>query len=221
MLLAARRLIYVAIACAVVVALIALLVYGSSRISHYDAVVTSHLLAAPGSGAESIGQHAADGGNFGPTALVLLVVIFLGAVWGRPWHLLAAGGLVLFANASTQIMKLVLAHPRLQGALGVSYPIEITYPSGHTTAALSAGFALWLVSPPRWRGWALLFALAFGSAVGLGVIIAGWHFISDVIGAVFVVGFWLALVLAALVVARLETPADWLPQPPSAAEPER
>ena len=115
------------------------------------------------------------------------------------------------ANATTQILKLVLAHPRLQGALGVTYPIEIGYPSGHTTGALSIGFAAWLTAPPQWRGWALAFGLFYSAAVGLGVVVAGWHLISDVIGAILVVSFWAALALAALVSARMEEPADWLP----------
>ena len=41
-------------------------------------------------------------------------------------------------------------------------------------------------------------------------IIAGWHFISDVIGAILVVGSWAALALAALVMGGKETPEDWL-----------
>lgn len=117
------------------------------------------------------------------------------------------------ANATTQILKLTLAHPRLQGALGVDYPIEIHYPSGHTTAAVSAGFALWLIAPPKWRGWAALFAAKiYGGAVGLGVIIDHWRLGRDVIGAVLVVGFWASLALAAMVTAKMEEPADWLPR---------
>ena len=51
----------------------------------------------------------------------------------------------------------------------------------------------------RWRRWAALFAAVYAAVVALGVIIAGWHFISDVIGAILVVGSWAALALAALV----------------------
>ena len=50
-----------------------------------------------------------------------------------------------------------------------------------------------------------------GVWLGLGVVVAGWHLISDVIGAILVVSFWAALALAALVSARMEEPADWLP----------
>lgn len=199
-------------------ALLALFFYGSARFNHYDSTLTAHLLAASGSTRESISEVAADGGNAGPLALGLVLITALGIIWGRPWHLLTAIAVFAAANVTTQLLKLVLAHPRLQGALGVSYPIQIGYPSGHTTGAVSLGFALWLTAPPRWRGWAAFFGLAYGAAVGIGVIVAGWHFISDVIGAVMVVGFWAALALAALVMAHLESPGDWLPaESPGAA----
>ena len=206
-----KRLITIAVACAVGVALLALLFYGSTRFSNLDVRSTSHLLAASGSTRETIARFTSDGGNSGPLAACLVVIAILGAVWNRPWHLLAAFGVFALANATTQILKLVLAHPRLQGALGVTYPIEIGYPSGHTTGALSIGSAAWRAAPPQWRGWALAFGLFYSAAVGLGVVVAGWHLISDVIGAILVVSFWAALALAALVSARMEEPADWLP----------
>ncbi len=210
--LAVQRLIFIAFACAAGVALLGLLFYQSARFNHYDTTLTAHLLAPAGSLREEIAEFAADGGNSGPLALGLLATVVLGIAWRRPWQLGAGIAVFLFANFSTQMLKLVLSHPRLQGALGAGYPIEIGYPSGHTTGALSLGFALWLTAPPGWRGWAGLAGLAYGAAVGLGVIIAGWHFISDVIGAVLVVGFWAALALAALSAAGKETPADWAPK---------
>ncbi len=106
--------------------------------------------------------------------------------------------MVLAANVTTQVMKAILAHPRLQGALGATQHIDVGYPSGHTTAAFSAGFALWLVSPPRYRAMAAGAGLAYGLVVAAGVVVAGWHYVSDVIGAVLVVGFWGLLALAAL-----------------------
>lgn len=209
--LAARRLIFIAFLCAAGVALLGLLFYESDRFGHYDAVLTSHLLAPPDSTREAIGEAGAAGGGFMPLAFGLIVLTVLGVWWRRPWHLLAGFGVFLLANVTTQLLKLILSHPRLQGALGVSYPTQISYPSGHTTGAVALGFALWLTAPPRWRGWAALLGLAYGAAVGLGVVVAGWHFISDVAGAIMVVGFWSALALAALVTAGRESPADWKP----------
>lgn len=210
--LAVQRLIFIAFACAAGVALLGLLFYESAKFSHYDTTLTAHLLAPSGSVRETVAEFASDGGNSGPLAFGLLVVVGLGLFWRRPWQLLAGVAVFVFANVSTQLLKLVLSHPRLQGALGASYPIEISYPSGHTTGAVSIGFAIWVTAPPRWRGWAALFGLAYGAAVGLGVVLAGWHFVSDVIGAILVVGFWAALALAALVAGGKEGPAKWFPR---------
>jgi membrane-associated phospholipid phosphatase len=208
--LSVQRLILAAFACAAGVGLLGLLFYQSARFNHYDSTLTAHLLAPSDSALESIAGFASDGGNGGPLAFGLLVTVVLGVLWRRPWHLLAGVAVFLLANVTTQLMKLVLAHPRLQGALGATHPVDIGYPSGHTTAAFSLGFALWVTTPPRWRTWSAAFALVYGAAVGLGVVVAGWHYVSDVIGAVLVVGFWAALALAALVSARLESSADWV-----------
>jgi membrane-associated phospholipid phosphatase len=210
--LSVQRLIFIAVACAAGVALLGLLFYESAKFNHYDSTLTAHLLAPSDSFRERLAELTSDGGNSGPLALGLLLVIGLGLSWGRPWQLLAGVSVFLLANATTQLMKALLAHPRLQGALGASYPIQIGYPSGHTTGAMSLGFALWVSAPSKWRGWAALIGLAYGAAVGLGVVIAGWHFISDVLGAILVVGFWAALALAALVMGGKETPANWIPE---------
>ena len=208
--LAVRRLIFIAFACAAGVALLALLFYGSDRFNHYDSTITAHLLAPADSGRESLAEAGARSANLGPLLLILAVVTVVGLVSRRPWQLLVALGVFAGANLTTQIMKVALAHPRLQGALGASYPIQIAYPSGHATAAVSSWFAIWLVAPPRWRGFAALAGGLYALLVGASVVIAGWHFISDVIGAILVVGFWAALGLAALVLGRRETPADWV-----------
>ena len=201
---AINRLLVAAVLCAGGVALLALLFYGSTRIASFDARVTSHFLAMEGTTPDRMADIAAKLADPAPLALIVFGLIALGIGWNRPWHLLAAGAVMFAANVTTQVLKMLMAHPRLQGALGVSYPIEIHYPSGHTTAALAAGFGLWLIVPPRWRLLAGVAAAAYGLAVAAGVVIAGWHFISDVIGASMVVGFWACLALAALILAGKE-----------------
>lgn len=193
-----RRLLIGAVVCAVGVGLLALLFYGSDRFNDLDHRLTARLLAPEDSLRETVFHAAADLAEPVPLVFALGAVTVLGALWRRPWHLLAAGGVVLAANVTTQVMKAVLAHPRLQGAFGATSHIEVGYPSGHTTAAFSAGFALWLVSPPRYRAVAAGAGVAYGLIVAAGVVVAGWHYVSDVIGAVLVVGFWGLLALAAL-----------------------
>ena len=202
-----RNLLVFALLCAVGVAGLGVLFYLSDRFNDLDTRATARLLADSGSGAESLADAASDAAN-GPALLVLMVVIAgLGLYWRRPAWLVAGVAVFVAANLTTQLMKLVLSHPRVQGELGASYPILIGYPSGHTTAAFSLGFGLWVVAPPGRRTVAGLIGLAYGTLVGAGVVVAGWHFISDVIGAVLVVGFWAALAMAALVSARREPPA--------------
>lgn len=191
-----RRFLLLAALCAGGVALLALLFYGSDGFNSLDHRLTGRLVAPSGSLRESLFHGLADLAEPWPLAVALLAVATVAAVCGRYRELALAGVVVLAANLSTQIMKAALAHPRLQSAFGASAPVAVGYPSGHTTAAVAAGFALWLVSPPRHRRLAAGVGLAYGLAVGAGVIVAGWHFVSDVAGAVLVVGFWGCLALA-------------------------
>lgn len=191
-----RRYLIAALFCAGGVALLALLFYGSDRFNSLDHRVTARLVAPSGAALETLFHGFADLAEPGPLALALFVVTVVGVVSGRFRELALAATVVLGANLSTQIMKAALAHPRLQSALGASDPVAVGYPSGHTTAAFSAGFALWLVVPPRHRRLAAIAGLAYGLVVGAGVIVAGWHFVSDVAGAILVVGFWGCLALA-------------------------
>jgi membrane-associated phospholipid phosphatase len=186
--------------------MLALLFYGSDRFNDLDARATAKLLAVQGSRSEAVADAASDLANGGPLLLLTVVLTGLGLYWRRPVHLLAGLSVVVLSNVTTQLMKIALSHPRLQGELGASYPIEIGYPSGHTTAAFSIGFALWLIAPPDRRLLAGLVGLGYGLLVGAGVVVAGWHYLSDVAGAIMVVGFWAALVTAGLVSTGHEPP---------------
>lgn len=191
-----RRLLIAAFLCAAGVALLALLFYGSNRFNSLDHRITAKLVAPSGSITETVFHGFADLAEPVPLAMALAGVAFVGLISGRPRELALAAFAVLAANLSTQIMKAVLAHPRLQSAFGASYPVAVGYPSGHTTAAFSAGFALWLVAPPEHRQLAAKVGLVYGLLVAAGVVVAGWHFLTDVVGAILVVGFWGCLAFA-------------------------
>ena len=68
----------------------------------------------------------------------------------------------------------------------------------------ASAVGLWLVTPPKWRPWAAIAGTAYGLAVAAGVVVAGWHLVSDVLGAAMVVGFWACVAMAALIQAGLE-----------------
>jgi membrane-associated phospholipid phosphatase len=58
-----------------------------------------------------------------------------------------------------------------------------SYPSGHTTIAVSVGLSAMLIAPPRLRSMAAIGGALLAAGVGVLVVTAGWHRPSDAIGA--------------------------------------
>jgi membrane-associated phospholipid phosphatase len=73
-----------------------------------------------------------------------------------------------------------------------------TFPSGHTSIAVSLGLGLVVAAPPVLRPAAALLGAAYAAGVGLSVMLLHWHYASDVVGSFFVCGFWAAAIAAAL-----------------------
>jgi len=95
------------------------------------------------------------------------------------------------ANVTTQLLKVVLEHTRNKAwEHGFSMPWSTSFPSGHTTAAASIAVALLLVVPAGYRLLAVGVGAALTGVVGLAVVILGWHYPSDVLGALLVVAIW-------------------------------
>ena len=70
----------------------------------------------------------------------------------------------------------------------IQLPLDLqrpTYPSGHTTIGTSLAIALILVGPVRWRVWIAVFAGIVSASFATGVLFAGWHRPSDVLGGIF------------------------------------
>ena len=88
------------------------------------------------------------------------------------------------ATVTTQILKhLVLSRP----ALGITYYMTNSFPSGHTTTAGAAAVALEMVAADRWREVATYLSALVLWLVALAVIVARWHRPSDVFAAICVV----------------------------------
>jgi len=77
-----------------------------------------------------------------------------------------------------------------------------TYPSGHTTAVTSLALSLLLVSPSRWRPWLATAGGCISATFATGVLFAGWHRPSDVLGALAWSG--LCMSVAAAFVIRFQ-----------------
>jgi membrane-associated phospholipid phosphatase len=125
--------------------------------------------------------------------LVVVIAVLVGQALVRRRPALALVACVTIAGAAlcTELLKHTLGRPDLWL---FSDPEGNTFPSGHTTVAFSVGVAALLVVPPRLRKVVAVGAFAYGAAVGIAVVAAGWHRPSDVAGAYLVVVGWGALV---------------------------
>jgi membrane-associated phospholipid phosphatase len=117
-------------------------------------------------------------------AIAVVVLALTALVRGRPRLAVVTGVAILGACVTTELLKfdvltrpVLLAHPRV---------LKNTYPSGHSTVAMSVAVAAVLVVPQRWRGGVALLGLGYASLIGVATVTAGWHRPSDV-GAGFAV----------------------------------
>ncbi|NJC66791.1 phosphatase PAP2 family protein [Planosporangium flavigriseum] len=109
--------------------------------------------------------------------------------------------LIVGANATTQILKLLVNRPELgvdleRAAAGNSLP------SGHTTIAASVAVAFMLVLPPRLRGVGGVLGALFAAIAGVATLSAGWHRPSDAVAALLVVGVWACAAGLFIVIAQ-------------------
>lgn len=131
--------------------------------------------------------------DFGSVGLAVLLLVALGVARRRAGRAAAAVGLVACSVGSVELLKHGLAH--VPHALPPGRPAS--FPSGHTSIALSLGLALVLAAPSVLRPTAAVLGAAYAAGIGLSLVVLGWHYPSDVAGAFFLCGFW-ACVAAAL-----------------------
>ncbi len=110
--------------------------------------------------------------------------------------------------ATTEILKRVLGRPRLSVVDSLK-PVG-TYPSGHTTIAMSIAVAAMFVVPRHSRSAMGLVGGIFAGSIGCSLLVTGSHRPSDIIGAAFVVTAWAATTAAFL----LRSQAHHVPQRP-------
>ncbi len=113
-----------------------------------------------------------------------------------------AGVLVMIlvgSEATTELLKPMLAGLRPSGwAAAHSALGQASWPSGHTTAAMSLCMCTVVVSPARYRQWTAAAGAALTLVVAYGMLVPAGHLSTDVIAALFVSSLWTALGLAVL-----------------------
>jgi membrane-associated phospholipid phosphatase len=198
-----------AFACATMLGLLALLVYGTESFSHLD-VELFHRLSA---------HHHTRWGEWAEAIALLAdplpVIGFLAAACGiallrrRPAEMLAALAVVAGASLTTQLLKTLLSHPSARALLGVeAHAKPIAFPSGHTTAAFAIAIAFAFVVPRALQPATLLLGAVFGCLVGCSVVVIAWHYPSDALGGFLVAAGWGFAVLAVLRAASEPEPSE-------------
>ena len=139
---------------------------------------------------------------FMATALVATALV------RRRWLMAAVVPLILLsANLVTQLLKPGLADLRAVDVRGVVATYPASWPSGHSTAAMSLALCLVLVVGPGLRPLAAFVGAGFAIAVGYSLVVLGFHLPSDVLGGYLVAATFTLLGAAALAGAEARWPA--------------
>jgi membrane-associated phospholipid phosphatase len=179
-----------ALACAAALAPVAVAAYSFGPAERLDYRVVIHLHRDSGAG-HALAAALVNFGSLIPLLLMLAAVCAIGLRLGRRREVLAALILVAGANLTTQLLKTALEHVRNRAlAHGFELPWPDSFPSGHTTAAASIAVALLIVVPAAHRLLAATVGTGLVAVVGFSVVILGWHYPSDVLGGLLVVGGW-------------------------------
>jgi membrane-associated phospholipid phosphatase len=128
--------------------------------------------------------HSADPGPYALTALALALIALLRGRWRVA---LAIPVLFVLTGGTTELLKHLLASPRFDEWLGPEAQISAaSWPSGHSTAAMTMALCAVLAAPPRLRPTVAALGSAYAVAVAYAILTLGWHFPSDVFGGYLV-----------------------------------
>lgn len=117
--------------------------------------------------------------------VVLLVIAAIGVLRRRPLLGLTTAVAAAVSVIGVDVVKSsLLTRPALVHS--DSLLTANTFPSGHAATAISCALALVVVAPVRLRGVAAVAAGSYGWLTAAQVQTAGWHRLSDAIGAAFV-----------------------------------
>jgi membrane-associated phospholipid phosphatase len=143
-----------------------------------------------------------------PYALVGLACIGVALARWRVPRAIAVGVIFVGTGVSDQILKHALAQPRFAWWLGFGQIDSASWPSGHSTAALTMALCAVMVAPPAWRVAVGLIGGAATIALAYATLALAWHWPSDVLAGYLLAGLW---VFGAIIVLQRIEVAD--PEP--------
>jgi membrane-associated phospholipid phosphatase len=144
-------------------------------------------------------DHIAHSADPGPYALVALVLALVA---------LAIPVLFVLTGATTEALKHLLASPRFDEWLGPNAQISAaSWPSGHSTAAMTMALCAVLAAPPRLRPTVAALGSAYALAVAYSILTLGWHFPSDVFGGYLVASTYVLVAIAIVNASEVRWPS--------------
>ncbi|TGN63265.1 phosphatase PAP2 family protein [Nocardioides eburneiflavus] len=125
-------------------------------------------------------------GNVSLGSIAVAVALLVGVAWVRRQYAaaVAAGALVISANATTQVVKAVSERSDF------GYLTVTSFPSGHTTVVVSLVFAALLVVPGQARTTVSLLGSGAVTVTAAATLVASWHRPADILGAILVCLAW-------------------------------
>jgi membrane-associated phospholipid phosphatase len=133
-----------------------------------------------------------------PNRYVFLAAVPVGValIRRRPRVAVMLALVLLCANETTQLLKPLLAAPRIPGPWGPTF--NASWPSGHATAAMSLALCAVIAAPARRRPMVAAGMATFAIAVSYSFLVLIWHYPSDVLGGFLVAGTWTLAGVASL-----------------------
>jgi membrane-associated phospholipid phosphatase len=186
------------LACAAALGLLTILAFGVDAGRHLDLRLFFRLAEQRHSSGGALADAIATLADPLPMLGMLAAACGIALLRGRSRDALAAVLVVAGANVTTQLLKILLAHPRVKAAVGGDPFEPNTFPSGHATAAASIAIAYAFVVPAALRDLTVTLGAAFALAVGCSVVVIGWHYPSDVLAGFLIAVGWGFAVLAAM-----------------------
>jgi membrane-associated phospholipid phosphatase len=185
-----KKPLFAAVACALAIAPLAVIAYAWGPFQNVDLRILLHLRREEGP-LHALAAALVNLGDLAALLVLLAAVCVIGLRLGRRREVIAAIVVVAGANLTTQLLKTTLEHARHKAfEHGIELPWPNSFPSGHTTAAASIAVALLVVVPAAYRLSAAVAGAALTAMVGFSVVILAWHYPSDVLGGLLVVGIW-------------------------------
>jgi membrane-associated phospholipid phosphatase len=113
-----------------------------------------------------------------PAAAIAVVLLLAGRALRGDRCSRSAIAVFVVANAATQLLKRGLEAVDPLGGEALRHTAG-AFPSGHATLAASTALAI-LVAAPGTRRWVAILALATVALVNVDLVLAGWHYPSDI-----------------------------------------